>query len=513
MFEFFGDGKAAFAAWERAVCSMTADHSRAVRGNPLKSPPSNLVRRPIRLQILLPFAAVVLLAVAGTTLTAAFLAARGSERATVAHLQNVIDTLTQTNVPYTEAVLLKMRGLSGAHFVAGDQEGRVVATTLADGASDALEAAKQSPEMERLPGRTAIALGDSRYLVSRLEPRGDRDVRTLVVLYPEESWSRSRYEAALPPLVVGGIAVLVTIAVSAWLAERFSRRIGLLERQVAAIAEGDFRAISTPETDDEIGALIESVNRMADQLSRMRENERLTERTRLLGQLAGGLAHQLRNAVSGAKMALQLHQRRCAGASSDQSLAVALRQLSLTETQVRGLLSLGRQEPSRRVACALNDLVEDVAELLEPACEHGKIRLTVVAPAAEISVVADVESLRAAVLNLVQNGVEAAGPGGDVELRLTERSGEAQIEVWDGGPGPSPELAEALFEAFVTSKPEGIGLGLALARQVAAEHRGKLTWRREGERTVFTLTLPESRAAQAGSESSIPHPAAVGVSL
>jgi nitrogen-specific signal transduction histidine kinase len=64
------------------------------------------------------------------------------------------------------------------------------------------------------------------------------------------------------------------------------------------------------------------------------------------------------------------------------------------------------------------------------------------------------------------------------------------VEVTDSGPGPSPDVAAKLFEPFVTGKPEGVGLGLAVARQVAEAHGGTITWRRENDRTVFRIVLP-----------------------
>ena len=71
------------------------------------------------------------------------------------------------------------------------------------------------------------------------------------------------------------------------------------------------------------------------------------------------------------------------------------------------------------------------------------------------------------------------------------------IEVVDSGPGPPPELADVLYEPFVTSKPEGVGLGLALARQVALDHGGRLSWTRSGEATRFILTLPQANGIYA----------------
>jgi signal transduction histidine kinase len=322
-----------------------------------------------------------------------------------------------------------------------------------------------------------------------MEPRSDANVRALFVLYSEDTWSQARWNAALPPLAVGGGAVLLTAVVSGWLAQRFSRRIRLLQEQVAAIAAGDFREIAPSRTHDEIQELVASVNSLSAQLCQMQNTIRRSEQTRLLAQLAGGLAHQLRNAVAGARLALQLHQRRCASAPDDKSLSVALRQLALTETQVRGLLSVGRGERSQRTICDVNLLVEEIAELVQPNCDHALVWLEVTLDPGESSVEADLECLRAAILNLVTNAIEAAGTRGRVTIETTQSGGVVGIEVGDTGPGPSRAVADSLFEPFVTTKSEGVGIGLALARQVALDHGGCLSWKRESERTIFKFTL------------------------
>ena len=218
-------------------------------------------------------------------------------------------------------------------------------------------------------------------------------------------------------------------------------------------------------------------NRMCNQLKQMQQTIRQSERTRLLAQLAAGLAHQLRNSLTGARMSVQLHARRFPPQDGDETLDVALRQLAMTEEQVKGLLSLGRVERQPHAPCELGQLLEDVALLVKPSCQHAKVELCRHRAGDDpLHVMADEAGLRAAVLNLTMNAIEAAGPAArSISAHRADR-GEVTIEVSDTGPGPPPEVAEHLLEPFVTSKPEGVGLGLAVAQQVAVEHGGRLTW-------------------------------------
>ncbi len=454
------------------------------------------VRWPIRNQILVPVAALLTAAVTLIAVFSAVLATRRSEEQTLRHLQEVIATLGQSNFPLAPNVLEKMRGLSGADFVVRNSEGELVAATLRE--TDELRAAlKQIPSSDKFASlRTypALTLEGQSYLVSAVRSPGAETA--LIVLYPEQSLRQARWEAALPPLAVGAATILLMVLLSAWLAQRLSRRIQSVQTQVAAIAGGEFIEIETGQRDDEIRELTSSVNEMSRQLRQMQQTIRQAERSRLLGQLAGGLAHQLRNAVTGARLAVQLHLRRCVGKQEgDDSLTVALRQLSLTEEQIKGFLSLGRQEQKPAAPCDLARLIAEIAALVGPTCEHAQVRFEYAAASGLPGLVADIQGLRGAVLNLTLNAIEAAGPGGEVQLKANELSlaNALLIEVRDNGPGPPSELTEALGEPFVTGKPEGVGLGLALARQVAIDHGGMLTWERESQQTCFRLTLPIAR--------------------
>jgi signal transduction histidine kinase len=451
------------------------------------------VRWPIRNQILVPFAALLLACVGAISLTAALLAVRRAEEATLRGLSQVIATLDQSSFPlHAASVLERMKGLSGAEFVAYDAGGRPLASTLPE-PPPLPGQLQQDPrgELSELSAYEPVELGGRRYFAANVRPLDAADrVRHLLVLYPVESLDDARWQAALPPLAAGAVTLVLAVVISAWLAQRMSRRIRAVQRQVAEIAAGRFHEASPGDRQDEIQELVRSVNQMAGQLRDMHTAIQRTERARLLGQLAGGLAHQLRNALTGARLAVQIHRRRCERNGQDESLDVALRQLELTEEQVKGLLSLGRTEQRPPVYRSVRDLVDDVAALVGPACRHAGVALTTAVVGDPRAVVADAEGVRTAAINLALNGIEAAGREGRVEIVARGDGRQLRIEIVDDGPGPPSDLTETMFDTFVSSKPEGAGFGLALARQIAEDSGGCLTWDRVDGRTRFCLALP-----------------------
>ena len=456
-------------------------------------------------------------AVAIIAMTSAWLAVRRAEEQTLRRIQNVVDTLSDSRLTYTDAILSKMSGLSGAEFLALDRNDRPVASTLPDEEVIA-RAAKAAPlithesSMTQLP-RVVTEVGPC--FAARVAADGAGQVATLVVLYPEASWDEARRTATWPPLIVGIGTVVVMACISAWLAGRISRRINDVRTLLEEIAQGQFSPRSdgndTNQRIDEIDDLVASAGSLSEQLAELQNTIQHTERVRLLAQLAGGLAHQLRNAVTGARMAVQLHQKRCplssvatdrrSNGESDDTLNVALRQLSLTEEQIRGLLSLSRQEVEPAQTASLSELIDEIERLIVVQCEHCHVSLQVNVPESQDWQIADAEGFRTAILNLSLNAIEAAGNGGDVGITVTSREVSADseachfgawlaVEVSDSGAGPPAEICSSLFEPFVTSKPEGVGLGLALASRSAESAGGTLSWERRGSRTVFRFEIP-----------------------
>lgn len=447
------------------------------------------VRWPIRNQILVPFTLTLALSVAGIAITAAWLAALRQEKETSSQLQRVVATLGGANFPYTANVLEQMRGLSGAEFALLDNSNHVIASTIPQSLlPHQLPNIPLVRDVDSFTAFSSLTISETDYLAARVRAKPST---SLLVLYPEQRRTDARREAAWPPLAVGTATAAVMISVSLWLSRRIGRRVDTVRALFARIAGGDFSHAEAVPPNDELHDLILSANQLSDQLRSLQQTIRHTERIRLLGQLAGGLAHQLRNSLTGARMAVQLHQRRCPRTTGDDDLEVALLQLALTEEQVKGLLALGRRAEGTTTTGTLGNLLNEVERLVGPTCRHARVawQCTISDDASDIEL-EHYEQLRTALLNLTLNAIEAAGTHGHVSIQASDTATEVTIEVSDNGPGPPASLQDSLFEPFVTAKPEGIGLGLALARQAAEEVGGSLHWHRQNGLTLFSLQLP-----------------------
>lgn len=446
------------------------------------------MKLPIRDQILWPLLGLLLVAVAANAVFSAWWMSTRNLESLDARQRQIVGVLEKSSFPVSINVLDKLHRLTGDEFVVWDSsEQRIVAGTLSSEAHFA-------PPFEGT-GPTAVlsepvrrTIGETTYLVRSGRIRGAPS-QMLLVLTSDDTLRKVRRQAMWPPLATGLATIVLLIPITLILASGWARRIKSLERHVGTIAHGKFGLeLPAGTIDDELARLVDSINSMSRQLLTMREQLIQGERTRLVAQLTAGFGHQLRNGLAGARLAIQLHESRCP-AGSEQSLTVARNQLALVEEEVQGLLSLGKGEQRSPANVDLAQILLAVQGLVALTCEHQGVNLTVAMPESPLHVRGYADGLRAAFLNLTLNAIEAAGSGGHVWLAL--KSGDQIVlTVEDDGPGPPEELAQSLFDAFSTSKPEGIGLGLTVAMTVAHVHHGTLTWARENERTRFEFKLP-----------------------
>ncbi|HUQ69898.1 MAG TPA: HAMP domain-containing sensor histidine kinase, partial [Planctomycetaceae bacterium] len=406
--------------------------------------------------------------------------------------REVAHVLEAATFPLTGPVLQQVSRLSGQQFIVWDaQSAGIAQSSFAEVPVGLAERIVGLPALQAgdLPVGT-LTWNDERYEVRPIRQKGPANLLVLV-LTPQQSLDVARWDAIWPILAVGAGLLVVLIPWMLTITRGWSQRIGRIQQAVARIANGEQAiAIGHDGRDDELAALVADIQTMSLQLQQLQRELLQTERERLVAQLAAGFAHQFRNGVAGASLALQLHRQRC-GAADEKSLAVAQRQLTLLETEIRGMLSLAKRAEHPHESFSVAKLIDEAVELVSPAAEHQAIDLQRRLPAECGSVTGSREGLRAALVNLLQNAIDAAGPSGIVRIGARQDNGRLLISVTDNGPGPAIGVADRMAEAFVTTKPEGIGLGLTVVSTVAHDHGGRLDWRREGDWTVVELSLPD----------------------
>ncbi|HEV7668098.1 MAG TPA: ATP-binding protein [Thermoanaerobaculia bacterium] len=220
------------------------------------------------------------------------------------------------------------------------------------------------------------------------------------------------------------------------------------------------------------------------------EQARMAEGLAQLGEMAAGVAHELRNGLATLRGYLTLIERRPDGESVGDYLVEMRRETEHLERVAGDFLEFARPGSARLLPVALDVLLARAAH--DPAL--GGLAVTVAGEPA-LTASGDEPLLSRALRNLLLNAAEAerrAGGNGPLEIAAHRTSeGNLAIEIRDRGPGVPPKIRERLFQPFVTGRPGGVGLGLALAYRIVALHGGTLDLAdRQGGGTVATLVLP-----------------------
>ncbi|MBI4911116.1 MAG: sensor histidine kinase [Acidobacteria bacterium] len=289
----------------------------------------------------------------------------------------------------------------------------------------------------------------------------------------------------LTPTPWGGVGVyllvvLVMFGLGLWQLAKIASRVASPLTELARQAEqGSPEQVITPASGiREIQMLSESVRRGLEHVrerQQLREQLLRLERVQLAGALTSGIAHDLGNLLSAARLSLDLVEEEHGAGNPEAArfLKGAQQALSRGNELVASLLDFCRSVDSGRERFDLGALVQDLEPILRALL--GK-RNALELQAESVWVDGSPVQLEQVLVNLVLNARDAAGEPGTVRILVQGGEGEARLEVQDSGPGIPPEHLPRIFEPFFTTKGEGrgTGLGLAMARHIAEEHGGTL---------------------------------------
>ena len=283
-------------------------------------------------------------------------------------------------------------------------------------------------------------------------------------------------------------------------ARGITRSIEQLGGSVHSVAETIFQdgesLLPRPEGLHDLLATVSDIRQktvgIMDELEQSREKATRSDQLAAVGQLAAGVAHELRNPLTAVKLLVDGAVERDMPLKGTE-LLVLQDEVAHMEQMTQSFLDFARPPKLTRQTVEIDQLAEQCVELVRRRCETLGIKLT--CQADSMPAMGDPQQLRQVILNVLLNAIDAQPDGGaiDVCIREDSESGVCRIEIADAGPGVSGEHRERIFEPFVSTKETGMGLGLAISRRIVRSHGGEITTcNRAGRGAVFSIQLPLS---------------------
>jgi len=323
---------------------------------------------------------------------------------------------------------------------------------------------------------------------------GEKEMLGLMLIGIPKTYAFQTVLGQYLPFLIG-IWIVVAAALGYVVTRGIANPISRFIKGAKAIASGDLSQHVEVNSRDEIGKLADAFNHMAQELRGMREVEeqlRKLERLSALGELAAGVAHEVRNPLGIIKNSAQILQKN----SLDEKKRKEVTKFIVEETNrinkvVSNFLDCARPPKPHRQKVSLNNLIDRMLQLASDEVRKNNIEVVKEYDHSLARVSLDPSQFQQLFLNLLLNSIQAMPQGGELKVNTGEEDGQVKIVFSDTGKGIPPEIRGKIFDPFFTTRKEGSGLGLSIVHKVVENHQGKIEVdSKKGQSTTFTIWLP-----------------------
>lgn len=304
-------------------------------------------------------------------------------------------------------------------------------------------------------------------------------------------------------ILIGCAGLLLGIMGANLLARRITGPLKKLVEGTVKISKGNFSQKIDIHSQDEIGNLAQSFNKMSHQLLLTKRsidaaNKKLIQAEKLasIGRLSASIAHEIRNPLTSVKLNIQkvLESKQLNKIEKDH-LGISQEGIRQIETFIKELLNFARVSELNLDFFSIEQIIDSSLKMMADSLEMKKIRLEKDFPEKLPLIYVDGDKLRQVFLNILRNACEAVEERGKIKISLSlekDHSGKKiVIEISDDGCGIPAEDLENIFEPFYTTKTSGIGLGLANARKIIESHEGTIKVKEQkGKGSTFVTIMP-----------------------
>ncbi len=432
----------------------------------------------------------------------------GRQRAALASVADHVEQTLQLQDQLTDLSRLPLGEDSSASRQATEQS--ISATLLA--LNDSIDDPLSQKHLTSLRNRFESERRQNKTVVSSVLAQLIDDCQQLIRAQQQQfitivdQRSRTDMVIMIVRAVLLALGLLVGIGLAMWIARGLRQSLSEMSVTLRG-AEGDLRmdlgridivsqgsAGELNLLESQVQRIVQNVHRVVEELQQTRQEVARAERLAAVGELAAGVAHEIRNPLTSVKLLIQrAAERQPVHSLSEEHLQVLLEEVSRIESTVQGLLDFAKPEKSERAACSLGGILEGTLRLLDGQLQKRHIRIVRKEAEPIPLVCGDARMIQQVLVNLMLNAIEFMPDGGDLTIRLStdETRCRATLEIEDAGPGISPAVINRLFEPFVTTRSNGSGLGLAISRRMIEEQGGTLAGRNSPQGgAVFCIHLP-----------------------
>lgn len=327
----------------------------------------------------------------------------------------------------------------------------------------------------------------------------DKTLAILLVGSSRQIYTELRSEIRSAALFASGAGLLLAVLLSSIAAVRVTKPVEELANAAREVAAGNLDARVTAHTNDELGVLADSFNRMTSDLIEHRERLVQAERVAAWRELARRLAHELKNPLFPLQLTVENLMRSREQSPQDfeeifrESASTLLSEIANLKSIINRFSEFSKMPQPQLREVSLRELVSGVVHVYEVQLQKMHIaHQTDFADSQPVP--ADPELLHRAISNLVLNAIDVMPQGGNLTLTTSRDQNTARIEVSDTGTGLTPEECARLFTPYYTSKSHGTGLGLAIVQSIVSDHGGRISVKSQpGKGTTFIIELPVAR--------------------
>ncbi|MBD3184746.1 HAMP domain-containing protein [Candidatus Poribacteria bacterium] len=442
----------------------------------------------IKTKIILPYILIFTAVIVITSLITINIVYKRMDERIEEQMGQISENLLNMGFVFTDDFLnrIKLREILGVDIIVYNRDGTIAATTISRDMTPTIMTVIKIPEIDQHFSegedgqviREITYLGQPYKVIYKPLSYNNPESPILCLISFIGDIAQAKRRSAITIILVALSGIILVCILGIWIAGSITAPVKQLVKTTEKVAAGDLTAKAEVDTKDEIGLLANSFNQMTAELKLSRDKLIQSEKLAAVGQLAAGIAHDIRNPLTSMKMIVQLLKRRLKDDSESlKPLQAVLDEISRLELSINGLLDFARPMELDLRPMDISKTIEDVLKLTEADLKHRKIHLVKNIKPELPLVLMDENRIKQVLMNIIVNAMQSMSENGELNVSsgYDREKGEVWVKIADTGTGMEQDVLEHVYEPFFSARSGGTGLGLANVKKMIDMHNGNIT--------------------------------------